>query len=97
MERSECNEIFLKLIPQTIKGHKKIAQNLADIHTAVASHFSSQNPNSRDLSRGEAAMTLRNFHAALTLIESSKIHPRDACSIAYLAQLPASERTHFSQ
>jgi hypothetical protein len=36
---------------------------------AVSDHFSKQNPDSRDITRGEAVMTLRNLNGALSFIE----------------------------
>jgi hypothetical protein len=97
MQYLECNYIFHKLIPSDIENHQQIAQNIADIHIDIDKYFSKSNPYHRDLSRGETTMTLRNFSATLRLIELGSLLPGDACSIVYLAQIPISDRKHFSK
>jgi MoxR-like ATPase len=95
LSRGECNEIFSKLIPKSIPHSVDLSQRIADLHTDIQAHFSNQTPEYRDMTRGEAAMTLRNFSAALAIIEFGHYNPRDACAVAYLAQLPQSERLAF--
>jgi hypothetical protein len=41
-----------------------------------------------DVRRGEAAMTIRNFNAAIAVIDFGHCSARDGCAVAYLAQLP---------
>ncbi|KAA6394275.1 MAG: putative Midasin, partial [Streblomastix strix] len=93
MNRTECNDIFSKLIPKSIPNHKKISQQITDVHVAVANYYLKED-NRKDY-RGTATMTLRNFNASLDLMEFEKLCPYDACYIAYLSQIPQVDRDKF--
>jgi MoxR-like ATPase len=95
LSREECNRIFAQLTPKSIGQPGTVAQCIADLHASVQSHFSDQTAGHRDFTRGEAAMTLRNFNCAMALMEFGHCTARDASTIAYLAQLPRNERTTF--
>jgi hypothetical protein len=96
MERSECNQIFHALIPQNIPNFEKVAEHIADIHFHAVSYYAESNSSVHGKHRGQAAITLRNFNSSLFLMEKCSLEPRDACSIAYIAQLPMNERSLFA-
>jgi hypothetical protein len=96
MSRIECDRIFSELIPKSVSEASRVAQWMADLHTDVQVHFSSAS-SGRDTSRGEAAMTLRNFNSAIAIIEIGKFNAQDACDIAYMAQLPRNLRKSFEK
>jgi MoxR-like ATPase len=67
------------------------------VHEAVASHFAVTDEGHRDFSRGAAVMTMRNFNAAVAMINYGKLTARNACKIAYLSQLPVREQERYLQ
>ncbi|KAA6366094.1 MAG: hypothetical protein EZS28_038379, partial [Streblomastix strix] len=98
MDLTECNQIFSQLMEQSVPNLIRKSNNIADIHKSVAIYYANQKRS--DKSRGEAAMTLRNFSAALDLMMLSKQKqnkPRDACQVAYIAQIPSQDRGQFKK
>ncbi|KAA6403417.1 MAG: hypothetical protein EZS28_001045, partial [Streblomastix strix] len=94
MSREECNDIFNQLIQKFYPQYEKESIQIADIHKSVENYYASDQR--KDKSRGSAAMTLRNFSYAIDLMVLEKLKPRDACTIAYLAQIPTADRTQFN-
>jgi hypothetical protein len=90
----ECNEILSKLIPSSISQTADLSQHIADLHADIPVYFANQTPGYRD-TRGEVAMTLRTFSAALVMIEFGHYTPRGVWAVGYLAQLLESERSAF--
>ncbi|KAA6377565.1 MAG: hypothetical protein EZS28_026909 [Streblomastix strix] len=95
MSREECNEIFSQLLQKSNPQYGKESKQIADVHQSVSNYYASDSRN--DKSRGSAAMTLRNFSYALDLMVLDKLKPRDACTIAYIAQIPTADRAQFNK
>ncbi|KAA6335546.1 MAG: hypothetical protein EZS28_052952, partial [Streblomastix strix] len=94
MSREEYNEIFSQLLKNSNPQYEQQSKQIADVHKSVENYYASNQR--KDKSRGSAAMTLRNFSYALDLMALDKLKPRDACTIAYLAQIPTTDRTQFN-
>jgi hypothetical protein len=92
LTRGECETIFSELVPKSIPQARDIAQAIAGLHAKVQQHFLDPTPDHRDLARAEAIITLRNFSCAMAIMEAGTNNARDACTVAYLAQLPRNER-----
>jgi hypothetical protein len=72
---------------KSIKDGQQVARKMADLHADIQGHFNDTDLGHRDMNRGEAAMTLRNFNAAIAIIEQGGCNLMDACTVVYLAQL----------
>jgi MoxR-like ATPase len=97
MDVTERDEIFQASIPSTIPQSGMVATKICELHEAIASHYAITTEGHRDFSRGAAVMTMRNFNAAMALINYEKLTAPEACKIAYLSQLPVCEQERYSQ
>ncbi|KAA6368660.1 MAG: hypothetical protein EZS28_035813, partial [Streblomastix strix] len=94
MSPEECKEIFSQLIQQQIPDLKDASIPIADVHQSVEKYYASNQQT--DKSRGKAELTLRNFSYALDLMVLDKLKPRDACQVAYIAQIPVADRKNHN-
>ncbi|KAA6379758.1 MAG: hypothetical protein EZS28_024715 [Streblomastix strix] len=95
MGTEECNDIFNQLLKKSNPQYENESKQITDVHQCVSNYYTSDQR--IDKSRGSATITLRNFSYALDLMVLEKLKPRDACQIAYIAQIPIIDRDKLKQ
>ena len=96
MEQNECNKIFNELLNQG-NFPNDTAQKISAVQIATANCFSKSSKR-KDMTRGEAAMTIRKLNFMMELVsQGNDVSLHFSCQVAYLTQIPSDERKMLNQ